>query len=166
MRERQPIDPKLPHDFPLEPGSGTPRARPIASAAERIAASEAALGTAKPGGANHPGQTNFIAAARRAAQAAAAAAPEAPRAAKPLAGPAGLTLASRRRRKSPPDRSVSACACCSSAPAPSSWYWRGGKLVLDMFDIGSHSTANIAAPIFTDVVDEPEAPKPQAPRSP
>ena len=77
MRERNPIDPKLPPDFPLEPGSGTPSARPPASAAERIAASEAALGGAKPGGANHPGQTNFIAAARRAAQAAAAAAPEA-----------------------------------------------------------------------------------------
>ncbi len=75
-RERNPIDPNLPPDFPLEPGSGTPRARPPASAAERIAASEAALGSAKPGGANHPGQTNFIAAARRAAQAAAAAAPE------------------------------------------------------------------------------------------
>lgn len=76
MRERQAIDSSLPPDFPLEPGSGTPRARPPASAAERIAASEAALGAAKPGGANHPGQTNFIAAARRAAQAAAAAAPE------------------------------------------------------------------------------------------
>ena len=72
------IDPSLPPDFPLEPGSGTPRARPPASAAERIAASEAALGGAKPGGANHPGQTNFIAAARRAAQAAAAAAPDTP----------------------------------------------------------------------------------------
>ena len=76
MRERQAIDPSLPPDFPLEPGSGTPRVRPPASAAERIAASEAALGAAKPAGANHPGQTNFIAAARRAAQAAAAAAPE------------------------------------------------------------------------------------------
>ena len=83
-RQRRPrasataIDPGLPPDFPLEPGSGTPRARPPASAAERIAASEAALGGAKPGGANHPGQTNFIAAARRAAQAAAAAAPDTP----------------------------------------------------------------------------------------
>jgi localization factor PodJL len=72
-RDRDAIDPGLPPDFPLEPGSGTPRARPPASAAERIAASEAALGGAKPGGANHPGQTNFIAAARRAAQAAASA---------------------------------------------------------------------------------------------
>ena len=69
-RDRQPIDPNLPPDFPLEPGSGVPRARPPGSAAERIAASEAALGPARQPNANHPGQTNFIAAARRAAQAA------------------------------------------------------------------------------------------------
>ena len=39
---RQPIDPNLPPDTPLEPGSGAPRVRP-GSAAARIAASEAAL---------------------------------------------------------------------------------------------------------------------------
>ena len=75
QHERQPIDSNLPADFPLEPGSGVPRARPLNSAADRIAASEAALGAAKPSSANHPGQTNFIAAARRAAQTAAASAP-------------------------------------------------------------------------------------------
>jgi len=77
QRERRPIDAHLPPDFPIEPGSGAPRARPATSAADRIAASEANLGTTNPpAGANHPGQTDFIAAARRAAQAAAAAAPE------------------------------------------------------------------------------------------
>src|SRR5580692_11245716 len=44
---RKPIDPNLPPDHPLEPGSAAgPRAMP--SAAERIAASEAAVGLAKP----------------------------------------------------------------------------------------------------------------------
>ena len=41
-RPRTPIDPNLPPDYPLEPGSGIPRERGT-SAAERIAASEAAL---------------------------------------------------------------------------------------------------------------------------
>ena len=166
MRERQPIDPKLPHDFPLEPGSGTPRARPIASAAERIAASEAALGTAKPGGANHPGQSDFIAAARRAAQAAAAAAPEAPRAAKPLAGPAGSTLASAEAEEKPARSLSQRMRSLFVGASAVILVLAGGKLVLDMFDIGGHSTANIAAPIFTDVVEEPEAPKPQVSEKP
>jgi localization factor PodJL len=65
--KRTPIDPNLPPDFPLEPGSGTPRGG--TSAAERIAASEAALNGIKAPGST--GSTNFIAAARRAAQAAA-----------------------------------------------------------------------------------------------
>ncbi len=70
MRPRAPIDPNLPPDYPLEPGSGVPRERGV-SAAERIAASEAALGGISPGGSAGSGSTNFIAAARRAAQAAA-----------------------------------------------------------------------------------------------
>src|SRR5205085_491731 len=66
--ERRPIDPNLPADHPLEPGAA--RVRPGVSAAERIAASEATLGSAKPAeGAD--AKANFIAAARRAAQAAA-----------------------------------------------------------------------------------------------
>lgn len=62
---RPPIDPYLPPDQPLEPGSGPPRLRPGA----RIAASEAALGSAPP---QQPAgsKSSFIAAARRAAQAA------------------------------------------------------------------------------------------------
>ena len=66
--ERAPIDPDLPADTPLEPGSaGRPR-----SPAERIAASEAALAPIKREPAPEiTGKANFIAAARRAAQAAA-----------------------------------------------------------------------------------------------
>ena len=66
----QPIDPNLPPDTPLEPGSGVPRSRP-GSAAARIAASEAALASTKPlVTAEADGKSNFIAAARRAARAA------------------------------------------------------------------------------------------------
>ncbi len=68
--ERRPIDPNLPPDHPLEPGVARGRASP----ADRIAASEAALGSAKPPVIADPGpKSNFIAAARRAAQSAAAA---------------------------------------------------------------------------------------------
>jgi localization factor PodJL len=71
---RKPIDPSLPPDHPIEPGSAAGRSRPTASAADRIAASEAAVSSTKPPVIADPGQKpNFIAAARRAAQAAAAA---------------------------------------------------------------------------------------------
>lgn len=70
--QRPPHDPNLPPDFPLEPGSGTPRAQSTPSAADRIAASEAALGGKNPGSTHQGPPSNFIAAARRAAQAAAA----------------------------------------------------------------------------------------------
>jgi localization factor PodJL len=64
-----PIDPDLPPDQPLEPGSGPPRSR--ANPAARIAASEAALGGSRPAPTPAAGSnSNFIAAARRAAQAA------------------------------------------------------------------------------------------------
>jgi localization factor PodJL len=65
---RRPIEPTLPPDHPLEPGSGIPR--PPVSAAERIAASEAALSPARTPTGMNAGSANFIAAARRAAQAA------------------------------------------------------------------------------------------------
>jgi localization factor PodJL len=67
---RTPIDPSLPPDHPLEPGSAARNRQ--ASAAERIAASEAAVG-AKPPVIADPGtgKPDFIAAARRAAKAAA-----------------------------------------------------------------------------------------------
>jgi localization factor PodJL len=71
--ERRPIDPSLPPDHPLEPGLARGRG---SSPAERIAASEADLGTAKPPVIPDPGgKPNFIAAARRAAQAAIVEAP-------------------------------------------------------------------------------------------
>ena len=102
--QRTPIDPDLPADTPLEPGIGATRGR---SPAERIAASEAALGPAlgalKREG-EVTGKANFIAAARRAAQAAAneGAAIEAPRneEQKPDETPTSLIgrfLANRRR---------------------------------------------------------------------
>jgi localization factor PodJL len=73
---RKPIDPNLPPDHPLEPGSAA-GSRAIPSAADRIAASEAAVSLGKPPVGAEPGEKpNFIAAARRAAQAAAAAPPE------------------------------------------------------------------------------------------
>jgi localization factor PodJL len=72
--KRTPIDPDLPPDHPLEPGSAIGRARQAPSAADRIAASEAAVGAAKPAViADSGAKPDFIAAARRAAQAAAAA---------------------------------------------------------------------------------------------
>jgi localization factor PodJL len=67
---RPAIDPSLPPDHPLEPGFTSSRPR-TASAAERIADSEAAIGSAKPPVISDAERPNFIAAARRAAQAAA-----------------------------------------------------------------------------------------------
>ncbi len=64
--ERRPIEPNLPPDTPLEPGSGAPRSKPGSSAA-RIAASEAALGGARPAVSEIGGKSAAIAAARSAA---------------------------------------------------------------------------------------------------
>lgn len=67
--EHRPIDPDLPPDHPLEPGAT--RSRGGTSPLDRIAASEAALGPAKPTAGPEAGsKSSFIAAARRAAQAA------------------------------------------------------------------------------------------------
>src|SRR4029079_17054901 len=60
---RSPIEPNLPPDTPLETGSGIPRSKP-GSAAARIAASEAALGHARPAPAEHGGKSAALAAAR------------------------------------------------------------------------------------------------------
>lgn len=76
MLAHQPIDPNLPPDHPLEPGSAPGRQRQPASPAERIAASEAAV-AARPLVVTDPnGKPDFIAAARRAARAASMAIPE------------------------------------------------------------------------------------------
>ena len=65
--DQLPIEAGLPADQPLEPGSGPPL--PQANPAARIAALEAALGGTQPAAAPSA-KSNFIAAARRAAQAA------------------------------------------------------------------------------------------------
>jgi localization factor PodJL len=67
---RAAIEPDLPPDHPLEPGT-----RPVgraASPSERIAASENAISEISPGSREQASTSSFIAAARRAAQAAAA----------------------------------------------------------------------------------------------
>ena len=67
---RTAIEPDLPPDHPLEPGT-----RPLgraASPSERIAASENAISEISPGSREQASTSSFIAAARRAAQAAAA----------------------------------------------------------------------------------------------
>jgi len=69
---RQPIDPNLPPNHPLEPGSTPLRPRSSLSAADRIAASEAVIGGKPPVIPDPGGKPDYIAAARRAAQAAAA----------------------------------------------------------------------------------------------
>ena len=72
-------DPQLPHDYPLEPGSGPPRVRPNATgvaaalaAAERVAASEVPLRAARGAAADKDSDSepklNYLQAARRAAQ--------------------------------------------------------------------------------------------------
>lgn len=79
---RNPIDPSLPPDTPLEPGTRPQQLRGTSTPSERIAASEIALSEI-PAGTREPVSTsNFIQAARRAAQAAATA-PDKPAAKKP-----------------------------------------------------------------------------------
>jgi localization factor PodJL len=70
---RAPIEPDLPPDHPLEPGT-RPSGR-VASPSERIAASESAISEIPAGSRGPVSTSSFIAAARRAAQAAAAQAP-------------------------------------------------------------------------------------------
>jgi localization factor PodJL len=65
-RLRHPAVSDLAPDVPLEPGSGVRRVQVVANAIDRIAASEAVNGAAKPAA---PVRANFVAAARRAAQA-------------------------------------------------------------------------------------------------
>jgi localization factor PodJL len=67
--QRRPIQPHLPPDTPLEPGSGAPSVKPGTPAA-RIAASQAALGGAKPAASERSGLSAAVAAARSAAKSA------------------------------------------------------------------------------------------------
>ena len=94
--DRRPIDPDLPPDHPLEPGAGRSRG---SSPAERIAASEAALENVRPPVIPDPaGKSNFIAAARRAAQAAIVEAPppREKRTPEPAGGNAGKSQTGKR----------------------------------------------------------------------
>jgi localization factor PodJL len=86
-------------DFPLEPGSGAPRMR-LQSAALRVAQSEAALGGIHTPPADAPVRTSdFIAAARRAAQAAnAEPAAEPAKSGEPSSGSGIVSLIGRSRR--------------------------------------------------------------------
>jgi len=86
---RAAIEPDLPPDHPLEPGT-RPLAR-TASPSERIAASENAISEISVGNREQASTSNFIAAARRAAQAAAAqpAKDSKTKRAAPLKNPAG-----------------------------------------------------------------------------
>lgn len=79
---RSPIDPNLPPDHPLEPGSRVQPPRSGSTPSERIAASEIVLNEISASKQEPVSSTNFIQAARRAAQAAAAA-PPAPSGPKP-----------------------------------------------------------------------------------
>ena len=73
---RAPIDPNLPPDHPIEPGSAPGRTRRPVSPAERIAAFESSAAAKAPVIPDPPGgKADFIAAARRAAQAAASTSP-------------------------------------------------------------------------------------------
>jgi localization factor PodJL len=73
---RPPIDPNLPPDHPLEPGSATGRSRPTPAAERASAAQAASAAGSKPPVIPDPGgRPDYIAAARRAAQVAAAASP-------------------------------------------------------------------------------------------
>jgi localization factor PodJL len=78
---RSPIDPSLPPDHPLEPGT-KPQQNRAGTPSERIAASEVVLNEISAASRETVSPSNFIQAARRAAQAAAAA-PAATSAAKP-----------------------------------------------------------------------------------
>ncbi len=85
---RPALEPNLPPDHPLEPGT-RPTGR-VASPSERIAASESAISEIPAGAREKASTSSFIAAARRAAQAAAAAAPaDAKTSRNPLKGSAG-----------------------------------------------------------------------------
>jgi localization factor PodJL len=83
---RATIEPGLPPDHPLEPGT-RPSGR-VPSPSERIAASESAISEITAGTREPSSTSNFIAAARRAAQAAAAAPPVDKPARGPLKDPA------------------------------------------------------------------------------
>ena len=116
---RAAIEPDLPPDHPLEPGT-RPTAR-MASPSERIAASESAISEIPASAPQKASTSSFIAAARRAAQAAAAAAQEADKGGRGARAPPATRPESHRR--SPPKfaRCWSARAWSSSCSVRSRW---------------------------------------------
>ncbi len=129
MRERQPIDSKLPHDFPLEPGTGVPRARPNCFGGRTHRGVRGRPWDSKPGRRQSPGTDQFHrrrpprGAGRRCGST------RKPQGSiqRSRAGPRSRQLPPLRlqslptcRTTSPQNRSASACARCSSVPAPSS----------------------------------------------
>ena len=165
--ERRPIDPNLPPDHPLEPGSGVTRGRHPGSAADRIAASEAALGPAKPPVIPDPGgKSNFIAAARRAAQAAVGEAPARDGARPADQAPRGSTtskLASLLRRHSRPlivALSVLAIVSASLHMA-ATWFGTPDDAEADMASRSGQSPLTAEAPAIAN-----EAPASSVPAKP
>ncbi len=156
-----PVNPSRSDDLPLEPGSGPPQPRAHPSA--RIAASEAALGSARPAPPVNAGHSNFIAAARRAAKAAmqeheAAA----PRAAEPAEAETndGLSLRAKMLKR------VKALLVAASIVALVVGLAQVGGKVL----FGRGSTTKTAHQVDTTPANEPPATKlavtPQAPLAP
>jgi localization factor PodJL len=145
QEERRAIDPSLPPDYPLEPGVAGNRSRQPGSPADRIAASEAALGPAKPPVIPDPagGKADFIAAARRAAQAAVNETPATvysdKRAATEKAKPAAASLGSRisDRMRKLLVRSSAALLLVASLYA--------GVQVFGLFDQMTPPSTNVAA---------------------
>ncbi len=152
-RDRAPIDPSLPPDYPLEPGSGTPQARIVPSAAERIAASEAALGSARPA-ATAP--SNFIAAARRAAQ---SASPEAVAEEAVEAKPAGTGSLSQRMRRLLGGAAVILVLIGGYRLAPKILEPLGNSSVLNSVEVNQQLAAKALEP--DDEEDEPAVAAPE-----
>jgi len=153
-------------DAPLEPGSGARRVRMVASAIDRIAASEAAnaaAGGTKPAEAASPARANFVAAARRAAQAVASDHADAAmvRGERTVATPTGQSRATLAQRMGSRVKSVflfiSVILIVLGAL----------RLALDLFHEPEGPTSDLPAPV--DVVPptspEQQPPPADAPRS-
>jgi localization factor PodJL len=153
---RAPIDPNLPPDHPLEPGLN-PRARLTASPADRIAASEAALGPVSSAFAAGDNKSNFIAAARRAAKAAAA---------EPTT--ADLRAAAAQRGPGDKDGNTFAQRMRSLFAGASVILIAGGAIhialnLIDSADISSNNEiASTAAPNQPEVMPPADEPQPAA----
>ncbi|MDF3810792.1 hypothetical protein P3G22_10890, partial [Rhodopseudomonas sp. BAL398] len=164
------VDPDLPPDYPLEPGT-RPIAR-VASPSERIAASENAISEIQPAAAEPASTSSFIAAARRAAQAAAAAAT--PAAEKPKRAPKNPDTAPANPNSSFGSKIRALLVGASVVVIVLGSF----KMTMNLLDSGSapvvSSAGPSAAPAQTEAEPEAEpeaeqdttAPAPEAPRMP